>query len=168
MISLRLHLTRWDPIDFARQTWDDPNASFADKVMAVVLGASMHGGCGMAKVEMAEMWAAQGLAKGEARPCPGELHGNSKLSSKPQHGYEIYDTSTNDAAKTGVSGQPLNQNGTSPRANRQVTQFNREGGNYGARVVKNADTRGDILKWERQNAERLRQEGNTMDKHKRP
>ena len=49
-----------------------------------------------------------------------------------------------------------------------MNKFNKEGGNYDARVVKTADTREEILEWEKQNAERLKQEGNSMNKHKRP
>jgi len=53
-----------------------------------------------------------------------KVHGNSKLSTKPQHGYEIYNTETGDVVKTGISGQKLNLNGTSPRANSQVNKLN--------------------------------------------
>lgn len=34
-----------------------------------------------------------------------KVHGNSKLSTKPQHGYEIYTMETGDVVKTGISGQ---------------------------------------------------------------
>ena len=96
------------------------------------------------------------------------VNGNSRNSQKPQHGYEIFDSQTGDVAKTGVSGQPLTVNGASPRASRQVNKFNSEGGDFEARVVAKSDNRSDILGWERQNAERLRREGNSMTKHKRP
>jgi len=48
-----------------------------------------------------------------------KVHGNSKGSTKAQHVYEIRDQSGN-LVKVGISGQPLNQNGTSPRANQQT------------------------------------------------
>jgi len=98
-------------------------------------------------------------------------HGNSKLSKKPQHGYEIYDLETGDVVKTGISGQKLNQNGTSPRANRQVNAFNKAAGRpqYGARVVtENMPDRITALDWERQNALRLFNEGHSLSKHVYP
>ncbi|WP_236339658.1 hypothetical protein [Paenibacillus plantiphilus] len=59
---------------------------------------------------------------------PGKVpNGNSKASTKPQHGYEISEKATGDVAKTGISGQPLNKNGTSPRTNSQVNKWNKEG-----------------------------------------
>lgn len=85
--------------------------------------------------------------------------------------YEVFRTQSGDVAKTGISGQPLNQNGTSPRANSQVNSWNATEGEsiYDARVVSNvADRRADAKAWEAQNAERLRNEGNSMDKHKVP
>ena len=99
-----------------------------------------------------------------------EVHGNSAASQKLQHGYEISKTADNDVVKAGISGQPLNQNGTSPRANRQVNQWNKQegAGTYEAKVVTTQPNRQAALQWEKQNAERLRQEGNSMDKHDKP
>ncbi len=57
-----------------------------------------------------------------------ETHGNSNASEKSQHGYEIFEKKTGDVAKTGISGQELNQNGSSPRANQQVNAWNKEAG----------------------------------------
>lgn len=94
-----------------------------------------------------------------------KVNGNSKQSTKAQHGYEIVDTKTNKVCKTGVSGCGLNKNGTSPRANSQANKWNKEPGNagrYQPRVVKQIPAgqgaRQDILKWEQQNAARLRRE----------
>ena len=99
------------------------------------------------------------------------IHGNSKLSPKPQHRYEIYDTETGDVAKTGISGRPLNQDGTSPRANTQVNAFNREAGSgkYSARIVE-IDTPGRqaALKAEQDATNRLRNEGHSLNRQKRP
>ena len=95
------------------------------------------------------------------------VHGNSAQSTKPQHGYEIYDKKTGDVVKTGISGQPLNQNGTSPRANSQVNAWGSD--QYGARVTAPyIPNRADALSWERANATRLWNEGNSMSKHVRP
>ncbi len=63
-------------------------------------------------------------------------HGNSKTSPNLQHRYEIFEKSSGDVVKTGISGEPLNQNGTSKRANGQVNKLNAAEGEeiYGARV----------------------------------
>ncbi len=98
-------------------------------------------------------------------------HGNSAKSMKKQHGYEIYDVESGDVVKTGISGQKLNENKSSPRANSQVNKFNKEVGSpkYAARVViKNLDGRKRALKWEKLNAGRLFKNGNSMIKHIRP
>ena len=54
------------------------------------------------------------------------VHGNSAKSTKPQHGYEIYEGDTGNVVKTGISGQKLNADGSSPRANVQVNALNRK------------------------------------------
>jgi len=99
------------------------------------------------------------------------LNGNSKNSTKLQHGYNIFEMETGDVVKTGISGQPLNKNGTSPRANSQVNKWNKEVGydKYEAYLVKRKlPNRQEALDWERKNAQRLWEEGNSMNKHKRP
>lgn len=99
------------------------------------------------------------------------VHGNSKLSTKTQHGYEIFEKETGDVVKTGISGRPLNKNGTSSRANSQVNSFNNAAGSdkYGARVVApSIPGRQAALDWELNNAMRLWGEGNSMGKHLRP
>ena len=106
--------------------------------------------------------------KGGSNP---KVHGNSKLSTKPQHGYEIYNTETGDVVKTGISGQKLNLNGTSPRANSQVNKLNKSAGKnlYDSRIVAtDMPNRLSALEWERENALRLWNEGNSMSLHKRP
>ncbi len=98
-------------------------------------------------------------------------HGNSRQSTRPQHGYEIYNTETGDVVKTGISGQPLNQNGTSPRANAQVNAWNKaEGpGTYAARIgPTDMPGRAPALRWEQQNVNRLDRAGHSLAKHKRP
>jgi hypothetical protein len=110
--------------------------------------------------------------------CPGcgyvngpTPHGNSKASMKPQHGYEIYRIESGDVVKTGINGQALNKNGTSPRANRQVNALNVAAGNTtcAARVVITRMLgRRNALEWERENALRLWEAGNSMEIHKYP
>ena len=48
------------------------------------------------------------------------------------YGYVIKDTQKGDIiVKNGISGQPLNKNGSSPRANQQVNELNKLPGNEG-------------------------------------
>lgn len=62
-------------------------------------------------------------------------------------------------------------NGTSPRANRQVKLWNKQAGSneFSAKAVKtNIPGRKTALEWEKQNAQRLKKQGNQMYKHLRP
>ncbi len=61
-------------------------------------------------------------------------HGNSKKSKKRNHVYIIADEN-NDMIKVGVSGQKLNKNGTSPRANRQKSAFEKKGMNVHVEII---------------------------------
>jgi len=54
-------------------------------------------------------------------------HGNSLSSTNPNHVYVIVGQDGN-MVKVGISGQPINANGTSPRANPQVSTFNNDYG----------------------------------------
>ncbi|MEO1323889.1 MAG: RHS repeat-associated core domain-containing protein [Pseudomonadota bacterium] len=101
--------------------------------------------------------------------CP--IHGNSAASMKPQHRYEIYDTKTGDVKKTGISGAPLNQNGTSPRANSQVNRLNRadDGTTVAARVVEtDIPGRRAALDAERAATNELSRQGNSLELQRRP
>ncbi|MCB1159045.1 MAG: hypothetical protein H7A25_12735 [Leptospiraceae bacterium] len=53
-----------------------------------------------------------------------KFHGNSKQSAKEHHLYEIVNSETNELLKYGISGKLLNSDGSSPRANEQLKQFN--------------------------------------------
>jgi hypothetical protein len=92
-------------------------------------------------------------------------HGNSKDSTNAQHGYHIIDTDTGNRVKPGVSGQPLNPDGTSPRAQSQVDKLNEpfEREKYTHEVVQEIPSkpkaRQEILDWEKAEAERLRDAG---------
>lgn len=94
------------------------------------------------------------------------INGNSNASQKTQHGYEIVDTHNGIVAKTGISGQPLNKNDTSPRANSQANSWNNEQGNhkrYVPRVIvifpAGQGARQAAKQWEVQNATDLRKQG---------
>lgn len=52
-------------------------------------------------------------------------HANSHENQSEHHLYEIYDTVDEDVYKYGISGELLNSDGSSPRANRQVREYNR-------------------------------------------
>jgi URI fold toxin 2 len=52
-------------------------------------------------------------------------HANSHDNDAEHHLYEIFDVERDDVYKYGISGKPLNPDGSSPRANEQVTLFNR-------------------------------------------
>ena len=56
------------------------------------------------------------------------VHLNSNSSKKPNHRYEIVEKANKNVGKTGISGRPLNANGTSPRANGQVNALNEAAG----------------------------------------
>lgn len=77
-------------------------------------------------------------------PCggSGKVHGNSHASKNPNHVYVIVDTKTGRMMKPGISGRPLNKNGTSPRANQQVNALNKpQAGRYKAVIVEKNKTR---------------------------
>lgn len=128
--------------------------------------AMTGGGCGPG--DFAAGIVTGGLAHRISTPPP---HGNSKTSMRPQHGYEIYEIETGNVVKTGISGQRLNKNGTSPRANTQVNAFNRDAGEtiFAANLkVQDMPGRQTALNWERVNAQQLWDNGNSMKFHKRP
>ena len=104
---------------------------------------------------------------------PNNTHGNSIDSSNAQHGYHIIDTG--DRVKPGISGQALNADGTSPRAQTQVDGLNEREGRprYTHDVVReipsNSGARREILEWERSEAARLRDAGEIDPNiHQRP
>ncbi|MBK8567027.1 MAG: hypothetical protein IPN76_27780 [Saprospiraceae bacterium] len=52
-------------------------------------------------------------------------HGNCNENEADHHFYEIRDRRANDVYKYGICGRPLNMDGSSPRANEQVSVLNR-------------------------------------------
>ena len=52
-------------------------------------------------------------------------HGNSNQNESDHHLYEIYDVERRDVYKYGICGDPLLPDGSSPRANRQLRDYNR-------------------------------------------
>lgn len=53
------------------------------------------------------------------------IHKNSNENMDDHHLYEIVDSEDNTVFKYGICGKPLNSDGTSKRANEQLTVFNR-------------------------------------------
>ena len=97
------------------------------------------------------------------------VHGNSQQSTNIQHGYTIH--SAQGVEKVGVSGRPLNNNGTSPRANIQVNKLNRGAGynKYWAQVeITNVPGRSSILIWEANMSKQYKLIGEPMSLHKYP
>ena len=54
-----------------------------------------------------------------------KTHGNSNENDADHHLYEIRDKEYQDVYKYGICGSPLKEDGTSPRAKRQVRGLNR-------------------------------------------
>jgi hypothetical protein len=54
-----------------------------------------------------------------------KVHANSHDNDAPHHLYMIFDVERNTIFKYGISGRPLLDDGSSPRANEQVELFNR-------------------------------------------
>jgi len=52
------------------------------------------------------------------------MHGNSNSNPDEHHLYGIFEVETNELYKYGISNQPLNDDGSSPRANQQLSVFN--------------------------------------------
>lgn len=106
--------------------------------------------------------------------CSAKIHGNSKLSTRKQHGYIIRDTAAEkktNIAKVGISGSRLNRNGTSRRANSQISRLNKKEGyaRYTAQVVRrNMPNRRYALSWEEQMSKLLIKLDHVMNIHRRP
>ncbi len=90
------------------------------------------------------------------------VHGNSRASMKEQHLYMIQDADGN-IKKVGVSGQPLNKDGSSPRANRQL-----QDGDTATVLESGIDGREAVLQKEGQIVEGLRRVGEELPDNKRP
>ncbi len=100
-----------------------------------------------------------------------KTHGNSKNSSKIQHVYAIYNTAKNIIVKVGISGQGMNLNGTSPRANPQVNRLNLEAGaKIYVAIILETDIHGRsaALDAERKYSDWFRANGEKLPGQKRP
>ena len=104
-------------------------------------------------------------------------HGNSRLSKKAQHAYDIVDKNTKEVVKTGISGGKKRlKDGKSQRAESQVRKWNKEAGTdqYESVITHEEPSgkgaRSKILHYEKEHADKLRQQGHLNDirKHQRP
>lgn len=138
----------------------DTNASLSDKIMAGVSLASEA------------LPISAGDAKNVYNTGKSLVHGNSKLSTKAQHAYDIINTKTNKIVKTGVSGGPI-KDGKSMRAETQVKRWNKEEGDgiYKSEIThyepEGEGARSKILDYETDRANKYRDELD-IEKHKRP
>nr|WP_262912555.1 RHS repeat-associated core domain-containing protein [Chryseobacterium sp. MEBOG06] len=156
-----------------------PKESFGEKVV--------NGSYDLATIAMAAAGGPKGALMGKGGKAPAikaveeikdaakAVHGNSKLSTKPQHNYDVVDTkANNDVVKTGISGSKLNQNGTSRKGNVQANKWNRDEnspGRYKAVVTSQTPTgegaRIKALRKEKENAD-FNRETLDKEKHQRP
>ncbi|WP_340677928.1 hypothetical protein [Paraglaciecola sp.] len=101
-------------------------------------------------------------AVGAVADAAKKVHGNSKASTIEQHLYMIQDADGN-IKKIGVSGQKLNQNGTSPRANSQL-----KSGDSATILESSIPGRANALQKEGQAVEGLRKAGHELPDQIRP
>ena len=95
------------------------------------------------------------------------VHGNSKLSQKAQHGYEIFNKKTGDVLEYGISGQKrsANQisNGGSPRIDQKVRSKYGDDPDIGGRVIDgNLGNRQQALDWEKGKVQDFRTNNNNQ------
>lgn len=86
----------------------------------------------------------------KATTATKKVHGNSRNSTNKQHGYEITNDTKGVRHKVGISGGKLNKDGSSRRANSQVSKLNRTGKDkYSSKVlVKDLNSRQTVIDWE--------------------
>ena len=105
-----------------------------------------------------------------------KAHGNSRLSTRAQHAYDVFDNATGKVVKTGVSGGKIRKDGKSYRAEKQVRKWNKEENTdkYESVITKKVPTgkgaREEVLKYEKKRATELRKKGHLVNsnKHQKP
>ena len=103
------------------------------------------------------------------------IHGNSRMSEKAQHAYDIIEKETGKRVKTGVSGGRIRKDGKSSRAEQQVRKWNKEAGyeKYKSEITHKEPAgegaRDRILEYEKARAKALKDlKEIDENRHKRP
>jgi RHS repeat-associated protein len=103
------------------------------------------------------------------------VHGNSKLSQKAQHGYEIFNKKTGDVLEYGISGQKRSANqvstGGSPRIDQKIRTKYPNDPDIGGRVIDgNLGNRQSALDWEKGKVDAFKKanNGQSPPNQKRP
>ena len=155
-----------DIVDDTKTVFDS-NASTGDRLIA---GFSLLTEIA-SPVSLNDANAINNIAKTAKNAC----HGNSKLSTKAQHAYDIIDKRTGNRVKTGVNGGKIRKDGKSYRAEQQVRKWNKEaGGDYYESTITHHEpagpnARSNILEYERKRSAELRKAGELDEqKHQRP
>jgi len=109
-----------------------------------------------------------------SREVSDVVHGNSKLSQKAQHGYEIYNKETGEILEYGISGQKRTTSqiadSKSPRINQKLKAKYSNDPNIEGKVVKDdLGNRSEALKWEQYKVDLHKiLYGNSPDRQIRP
>src|SRR5262249_1847424 len=95
---------------------------------------------------------------------------NRRSSRAPNHGYVIYDTTTEQPSKFGVSAGRVSRSGVSYRAQRQVNAMNRAAGRarYESVILTRHANRARALNWEARTVGAFRDLGHRLPGNKRP
>lgn len=102
-----------------------------------------------------------------------KINGNSLLSTKANHGYEIYRkvNGKKRIVKVSISGGKISQKGKSYRATRQANKWSRKSGEvYYIRTVQKNMTRKNALRWEQGHVNRVARGGGEFSStyHRKP
>jgi RHS repeat-associated protein len=95
------------------------------------------------------------------------VHGNSKLSQKAQHGYEIFNNKTGDILEYGISGQKRSNNqmttGGSPRIDQKLrTKYSNNPDVEGRVIDGNLGNRQQAIDWEKSKVKEFRTNNNNQ------
>ncbi|WP_454046416.1 hypothetical protein [Chryseobacterium sp. Marseille-Q8038] len=111
----------------------------------------------------------------EVKDAVKTVHGNSKLSQKAQHGYEILDKKTGGVLEYGISGQKRSatqiKDGGSSRINQKLKTKYKSDPNVGGRVIDgNLGNRKNALDWEKDKVDAFKNANNGVSplNQKRP
>ena len=155
------YVEAFDNIIKDAQTVFDANASVSDRVISGISLASE-----ILPVSLSD-------AKDAGRILG--IHGNSRMSEKAQHAYDVIEIETGKHVKTGVSSGKIRKDGKSYRAEQQVRKWNKEEGyeKYESEITHKEQSgegaRDRILEYEKARAKALKDlKEIDENRHKRP